>query len=207
MRFGGEREHSYSSAPLSFSDFLNPVLPACGHINSKLRDSGDCPDSAWLVQPVLVGASQSRFTFSLSYLFQDSQNPGGYSAQPLSLTEEEPGSLNRPVRMAGSHSTKSFYTKPEEQQMHVEGVTVEGEKVCVTSLLPTFPLTPVPVKNDMVRGQSFSKWSTAHSGVKKSFHLSQGSDERHELREVSCGGCGSGAWVAGPGVGRRGSRV
>lgn len=65
--------------------------------------------------------------------------------------------------------------------MHVEGVTVEGEKVCVTSLLPTFPLTPVPVKNDMVRGQSFSKWSTAYSGVKKSFHLSQGSDERHEL--------------------------
>lgn len=65
--------------------------------------------------------------------------------------------------------------------MHVEGVTVEGKKVCVTSLLPTFPLTPVPVKNDMVRGQSFSKWSTAYSGVKKSFHLSQGSDERHEL--------------------------
>lgn len=114
-----------------------------------LHDSGDCPDtasdSAWLVQSGLAGWSQSRFTFSLYYLFQDSQNPGRHSAQPPSLTDEGPGSLNRHVRMAGSHSKglgPSFHTKPEEQQMHVEGVTVEGEKVCVTSLLPTFPLTP-----------------------------------------------------------------
>lgn len=30
--------------------------------------------------------------------------------------------------------------------MHVEGVVVEDEKVCVTSLLPTFPLTQVPLQ-------------------------------------------------------------
>ena len=55
-------------------------------------------------------------------------------------------------------------------------------------------------------GQSFAKQSTAYSGVKKTFHLSQGSDERHELlRGFLCRMWlrGLGGWV----VGRRGRRV
>ena len=59
-------------------------------------------------------------------------------------------------------------------------------------------------------GQSFAKQSTAYSGVKKTFHLSQGSDERHELLRGFLCRMWLRGWVArswgGGGVGCEASR-
>lgn len=75
----------------------------------------------------------------------------------------------------------SHKAREAEEQTPMEGAAAGEEKVCVTSLLPTFSLTQIPVHKRGDTGKSLIKQSTAYSGVKKSFHLSQGSDERHEL--------------------------
>lgn len=80
-------------------------------------------------------------------------------------------------------------------------------KVCVTSLLLTLSLTQIPVHQPGDAGKSFIKQRAAYSAVKKSFHLSQGSDERHELMRGFLWRMwlrGLGGWVRGRG--RRGSR-
>lgn len=91
--------------------------------------------------------------------------------------------------------------------MHVERVVMEHEKVCVTSLLPAFSLTQVPVQEEDGTGQSCVTRSTAYSGVKKSFHLSLGSDKRHELMRGFLWRMWLRGLVAGLGVGWGGGGV
>lgn len=78
--------------------------------------------------------------------------------------------------------------------------------MCVTSLLPTLSLTQIPVHEQGDAGKSFIKRRVAHSAVKKSFHLSQWSDERHELMKGFLWRMWLRAWAAGSGGGGAGVR-
>lgn len=79
-------------------------------------------------------------------------------------------------------STPLLHTKPEQLSVP-EDWNGGGEEVWATSLLPTFSLMKIPIHKCRDSGKCFIKYPTVYSGVKKkkSFHLSQGSDERQRF--------------------------
>lgn len=95
-------------------------------------------------------------------------------------------------------------TKTEQLSVPVDqngGGRVGGEG-WVTRLLPTFSLMKIPIHKCRDTGKSFIKHTTVYSRVKKkkSFPLSQGSDECQRFLWRLC----LRAWVAGSGCGGAG---